>query len=147
VGCVGPTPVRPGPTKELLRMKRHIKYWVDSADHDLDVAESLFENAKYDWCLFIAHLVLEKTMKGLYVKYKKDFPPRTHDLVRLSQIIGLDIDEDTLEFLDSVNTFNISIRYPDEKLRFYKLCTKTFAAENFARIKEIRKWLLQKIHQ
>jgi hypothetical protein len=52
-----------------------------------------------------------------------------------------------MEFLDSVNTFNISTRYPDEKLRFYKLCTKDFAAENFARIKEIRKLILQKIHQ
>jgi HEPN domain-containing protein len=85
-------------------------------------------------------------MKVLYVKYKEDFPPRTHDLVRLSQIIGLEMDEDTLEFLDSVNTFNISTRYPDQKLRFYNLCTKDFAAENFARIKEIRKWLLQKIY-
>lgn len=128
-------------------MNKHVKYWINSADHDLDVAESLLENAKYDWCLFIAHLVLEKTMKGLYVKCKEDFPPRTHDLVRLSQIIGLEMDEDTLEFLDSVNTFHISTRYPDEKLRFYKLCTKDFAAENFARIKEIRKWLLQKIYQ
>ncbi|MFO7932169.1 MAG: HEPN domain-containing protein [Thermodesulfobacteriota bacterium] len=86
-------------------------------------------------------------MKGLYVKYKEDFPPRTHDLVRLIEFVDLEMDENTLEFLDSVNTFNISTRYPDEKLRFYKLCTKDFAVENFARIKEIRKWLLQKIYQ
>lgn len=125
---------------------KHIKYWVDSASHDLEVAESLFENAKYDWCLFIAHLVLEKTMKALYVQSKNDFPPRTHDLIRLSEIIGLDMDEDTMEFLDSVNTFNISTRYPDEKLRFYKLCTSDFATENFNRIKEIRNWLLKKIY-
>jgi len=70
-------------------MHKHIKYWIDSAEHDLDVAESLFANAKYDWCLFIAHLVLEKTMKALYVKHKNDFPPRTHDLVRLSKYVDL----------------------------------------------------------
>jgi len=29
-------------------MDRHVKYWIDSADHDMDVAESLFQNAKYD---------------------------------------------------------------------------------------------------
>lgn len=126
-------------------MDRHVKYWIDSADHDMDVAESLFQNAKYDWCLFIAHLVLEKTLKALYVKYKNDFPPRTHDLLRLIEMIGLDLDDKTMEFLDSVNTFSISTRYPDEKLKFYKLCTRDFAAVNFARIKEIRKWLLQKI--
>ena len=43
-------------------MKKHVAYWVDSADHDLEVAESLFKNEKYDWCLFIAHLVLEKML-------------------------------------------------------------------------------------
>ena len=127
-------------------MNKYIQYWLDSADHDLDVAESLFENAKYDWCLFIAHLVLEKTLKAFYVKYQNDFPPRTHDLVRLSEFVDLEIDEETRDFLDSVNTFNISTRYPDEKLRFYNLCTRDFAADNFARIKVIRRWLLQKIH-
>ncbi|MBN1905826.1 MAG: HEPN domain-containing protein [Deltaproteobacteria bacterium] len=126
---------------------KYIKYWIGSAEHDFEVAESLFENARYDWCLFIAHLVLEKIMKALYVQHVNDFPPRTHDLIRISEMIGLDINEDTMEFLDSVNTFNISTRYPDEKLRFYKLCTKEFAEENFNRIKEIRDWLLKKICQ
>jgi HEPN domain-containing protein len=35
---------------------RQIGYWVDSAAHDLDVAETLFKSGKYDWCLFIAYL-------------------------------------------------------------------------------------------
>ena len=43
---------------------RQIEYWVDSAVHDLDVAETLFKSGKYDWCLFIAHLVLEKMHIG-----------------------------------------------------------------------------------
>jgi len=127
-------------------MKRHVRYWIDSAEHDLEVAESLFENEKYDWCLFIAHLVLEKTLKSCYIKYKDDFPPRTPDLVKLADAAGLELEEETLEFLDSVNTFNISARYPDEKFRFYTLCTMDFTAENFTRIKEIRKCLLKKIY-
>ncbi len=40
-----------------------IKYWLKIAAHDLDVAAALFAARKYDWCLFIAHLVLEKTLK------------------------------------------------------------------------------------
>ncbi len=40
---------------------RQINYWTESAKHDLDVAETLFDSGKYDRCLFIAHLVLEKT--------------------------------------------------------------------------------------
>jgi HEPN domain-containing protein len=128
-------------------MNKQVAYWINSAEHDFEVAEALFVAEKYDWCLFIAHLVLEKILKGCYVKCKGQFPPRTHDLVRLVDMAGIEMDEATIEFLDAVNTFNISTRYPDEKLKFYKLCTKEFASENFLRIKELRKWLLQKIYR
>ena len=127
-------------------MNKHVAYWVDSADHDLDVAESLFKNGKYDWCLFIAHLVLEKILKGCYYKNKNDYPPRSHDLVKLADIAGLKMEEEWTEFLESVNTFNMSVRYPDEKFKFYRMCTKEFAEQNFLRIKELRLWLLQQIY-
>lgn len=124
---------------------RQIAYWINSANHDLDVAETLFQSGKYDWCLFIAHLVLEKILKAFYVKNTGKLPPRIHDLVRMVNMAAIEFDEDTLEFMDAVNTFNISIRYPDEKLKFYKMCTREFTEEHFHRIKEIYKWLLQKI--
>jgi len=127
-------------------MEKHVRYWLESAEHDLDVAESLYANKKYDWCLFLGHLVLEKILKAFYVKYNEELPPRTHDLVRLADMVGLDLEDEPLEFLDTVNTFNISTRYPDEKFKFYKLCTLEFTQENFTRIKEMREWLLKKIY-
>ncbi len=126
-------------------MKRQVIYWVNSAKHDLHVAETLFQNEKYDWYLFIAHLVLEKALKAYYAKNIKTFPPRTHDLVRLVTMAGLNLDEETLDFLDTVNSFNISTRYPDEKFKFYKMCTREFTTENFLRIKEIYQWVLNMI--
>jgi len=130
--------------KDLIRL-RQIDYWIDSANHDLDVSETLFHSGKYDWCLFIAHLVLEKILKAFYVKNIGKLPPRIHDLVRMASMAEIEFDEDTLEFMDAVNTFNISTRYPDEKLKFYKICTHEFTEEHFQRIKEIYKCLLQKI--
>ena len=130
--------------KNLVRHRR-IDYWINSASHDLDVSETLFKNGKYDWCLFIAHLVLEKMLKAFYVKNIGELPPRIHDLVRMANMAKIEFDEDTLEFMDAVNTFNISTRYPDEKLTFYKMCTREFTEEHFQRIKEIYKCLLQKI--
>jgi HEPN domain-containing protein len=47
-----------------MKIDEHIKYWLNSADHDLDTAESLFSTGKYDWCLFLGHLVLEKGLKA-----------------------------------------------------------------------------------
>ena len=130
--------------KNPNRLKQ-ITYWINSANHDFDVSETLFKNGKYDWCLFIAHLVLEKILKAFYVKNIGKLPPRTHDLVRMANMAKVEFDEDTLEFLDAVNTFNISTRYPDEKLKFYKMCTREFTEKHFQHIKEISKCLLQKI--
>ena len=131
---------------KAVRLK-HIDYWLNSASHDLDAAETLFQNEKYDWCLFIAHLVLEKALKAFYIKNTGELPPRIHDLVRMVDMANIEFEEDTLEFMDAVNTFNISTRYPDEKLKFYKMCTREFTEENFCRIKEIYKCLQQKIKQ
>lgn len=94
---------------------------------------------------FRGHLVLEKSLKACYAKNIGEFPPRIHDLVRLADLAGIEFDDETLEFLDAVNTFNISTRYPDEKLRFYKMCTHDFVEENFLRIKDIQRWLLKEI--
>lgn len=95
--------------KDLIKTKQ-VEYWLDSAKHDLDVSETLFRSGKYDWCLFIAHLVLEKTLKAIYVKNVGKFPPRIHDLLRMANLAKVEFNEDTLEFLDAVNTFNLSTR-------------------------------------
>jgi HEPN domain-containing protein len=50
-----------------MTKQEHIDYWLKSAEHDLKTAQSLFKSGKYDWCLFIGHLVLEKTLKALFV--------------------------------------------------------------------------------
>jgi len=125
--------------------KSHVEYWVQSARHDLDVAETLFQAKKYDWCLFISHLVLEKVLNALYAKTTDELPPRMHDLVRLADLAGIKLDDDSLEFLDGVNSFNISVRYPDEKLKFHQTCTHEFTKITFSRIKEIYQWLLRQI--
>ena len=93
----------------------------------------------------ISHLVLEKMFKALYVQNIGKMAPRIHDLVRMADMAGIEFKEETLEFLDAVNTFNISTRCPDEKLKFYKLCTVEFTEKHFNQIKEIYKCLLQKI--
>jgi len=129
-----------------MGIKEQTSYWLNSARHDLEVAESLFKAKKFDWCLFVGHLVLEKVLKACYVNTKQHFPPKIHDLVRLAFLAGVELDDETLDFLDSVNTFNIATRYPDEKFKFYKVCTYEFTAYNFERIKEVFQWICQRIN-
>jgi len=131
-------------TKQGRKMKKkeHIDYWLKSAQHDLEVAETLFSTGKYDWCLFIGHLVLEKTLKALFVKKYNKFPPKIHNLVRLAELCNLKLTDEQKIFLDKVNDFNIEVRYPDYKLEFYKKCTKEFTLQYFEKIKEYYKWFI-----
>ncbi|MEW5693227.1 MAG: HEPN domain-containing protein [Candidatus Hydrogenedentota bacterium] len=125
--------------------KEEIEYWLKSAEHDLETAESLFEKERYDWCLFLAHLVLEKILKAFYVRDNSKMPPLLHKLDVLAENTKLIFSKKDLEFLKKVNEFNIQTRYPDKKFTFYKLCNKKFTKEYFERIKRIYQWLLSEI--
>lgn len=125
-----------------MKVEEHYKYWIENAEHDLTVATSLFESKKFDWCLFLAHLVLEKALKALYVK--KDIsliPPKIHNLNRLAELIDIKLSDNQILLYDRVNDFNIEVRYPQYKNEFYKTCTEDFAKEYLGKIKQEFLWL------
>lgn len=129
-----------------MNVEEHMNYWLDSAKNDLGAAEQLFSSAKYDWCLFIGHLVIEKTLKAYFV-YKNDnkIPPKTHNLLKLAEESNLTLTEKQKLFLDEVNDFNLEVRYPEYRREFYKLCTEEFTERYFTRIKEFAQWLTSQI--
>jgi len=69
-----------------MNIQEHVKYWLDSAHNDLGAAGQLFLSERYDWCSFIGRLVIEKTLKAVFV-YKNDskIPPKTHNLLKLAE--------------------------------------------------------------
>jgi HEPN domain-containing protein len=92
----------------MLTIKEHIQYWVESAENDLSVADVLFNSGKYDWCLFIGHLVIEKKLKALFVQKNNELtPPKIHNLLKLAQLSDIKLDKEQQLFLEIVNNFNI----------------------------------------
>lgn len=128
-----------------MDVQKRVQYWIDTAEHDLPVAENLVENGHYSWALFIGHLVLEKILKAHYVRDNAEEAPKIHDLVRLAERTKLKLTQEIEEFLFVANTFNIEARYPQDKLKFYKICTKKFTQENFQKIEEVYQWLKSQI--
>ena len=125
-----------------MTKEEHIKYWLKGADDDLSAAESLFDSKKYNWCLFISHLVLEKTLKAIFVlKNDNKVPPKTHNLVKLAELSFIELTDEKRIFLDEVNDFNLETSYPDYKDKFYNKCTKDFTEKYFIKIKELYHWL------
>lgn len=129
-----------------MTKEEHINYWLESAEHDLETSDTLFVAEKYDWSLFIGHLVLEKLLKAIYVKNNENkIPPKLHNLVRLAELSLIEIDEERKILLDKVNDFNLEVRYPEYKNELYKTCTMEFAEENRNHIKELYQWLKSRI--
>ena len=128
---------------EESRMKL-INHWLKTAEDDLKVVDHLFEKGDYTWALFIGHLVLEKVLKGYYVKVVGKQAPYSHSPRYLAQQASLELNEEQKELLRTVTRFNIETRYPSEKSDFYKLCTKDYTEGYLKRIKEFYQWMLEK---
>ena len=120
-------------------------YWKKTAQHDYKTMMGLFKIKRYSDCLFFGHIVLEKILKGLVAKNTSKEAPYIHDLVRLQELAKMQLDKDDLKFLKEVNNFNIRVRYPDYKLRFYKICTKEFTEKRLKRIVKLYKKLCLKL--
>lgn len=130
----------------MLTIKEHIQYWVESAENDLSVADVLFNSGKYDWCLFIGHLVIEKILKALFVQKNCELtPPKIHNLLKLAQLSDIKLDKEQQLFLEIVNNFNIEGRYPEIKNEFYKTANKEFTNIHYSKIKGCYHWLKSQI--
>jgi len=106
-----------------------ILYWKTSANDAFDTSDKLFESKKFDHSLFFVHLSIEKILKALFIQIKQESPLFTHDLVRLAESCELIITEEQNFQLVEISTFNISARYDDYKLKFYKKATEAYSAQ------------------
>ena len=54
--------------EEITDKDKIINYWIESSDNNYQTMENLFSSKDYHWSLFMGHLVIEKLLKGIYVK-------------------------------------------------------------------------------
>jgi len=128
---------------EKFDENRLIEFWLESSEKDYKTMLDLYQTKNNNWALFMGHLVIEKLLKALFVKKVKDYPPLIHDLRRLIELSGIELEPDKRVILDSITRFNIKARYDDYKQNFYLLCTDDFTKEWIEKIKIIRSWIKQ----
>lgn len=118
-----------------------IKYWYESSDDDFDTMIAMFESKKFNWSLFVGHLMIEKLLKALYVKTNNDYPPFIHNLLRLAEKCDLELTDEQKLFLVTVTAFSINARYDDYKMSFQKKCTPEFTTIWIEKLKTGRQWI------
>lgn len=128
-----------------MENKDRVDFWLNAAKKDESVMKVLFANKKYADSLFYGHLVLEKTLKAVYIQKIQGPPPFIHDLLLLARKSQLNVDDNFAKKLEIITGFNINGRYDDYKSTFYNVATKKYALEYVEVIKSIKIWLLKQI--
>ena len=128
----------------MMTKEEHIRYWVDTAERDWIAAENMYMTKDYMHSLFWAHLVLEKLAKAHWVKNNQDdIPPKIHNIVSLLEQSNVDLGDETMDFLEGFNRFQLSGRYPDYQNNIYTMCTKEYTFEQLEKVKEVRQCLIE----
>lgn len=100
--------------EQKMPLPKNIANWIESSDYDIKTADHMFATKRYVYVLFMCHLATEKMIKALYEATHGKIPPKTHNLVALLNTIELDIPEEQLETIESLNDISIVTRYPED---------------------------------
>jgi len=130
-----------------MRSDEEINYWLGIAKDDLRVAGHLIESNDRLHALFFCHLAIEKMLKALFVKVNGGSPPPIHNLPRLAMESKLALSEEDLEFLNELLRFNIEARYPKDRVKIRKTCTKKYSMEILQKVKKWRRRLTAEIRK
>lgn len=118
--------------------------WIESAEHDLMVADTLFAAGHYSWSSFACQQAIEKLLKAGYVHTRRKIPPHLHKLERLSAIIKVDPPEEHINNLIEIDQCYTSTRYPGYK---HNVCARTReeSEDILNKARKTYKWLKQEL--
>jgi len=92
-------------------MRKEVDDWYTQAMADLKTAKNCLKSGDYYASAFFSQQAAEKALKALYIKEKKELPPRTHSLIRIGQ--ALDAPADITPALRDLSPEYIITRYPN----------------------------------
>ena len=130
----------------MMTKEEHIVYWKSSAEENWETAVFLKTGHQNLFSLFAFHLVVEKLLKAHWVKDNiPNSPPRIHDLPELFKQTELELTFDQVDYLNTINGWNIEGRYPDYKRKVNQLATDFYLDFHFHKLAELKKCLLERL--
>ena len=115
--------------------------WLKQADYDMDTADAMFSSGRYFYAVFMCHLSIEKSLKGLYSKKLNEVPPKTHNLIYFLNKIGKKPDQELEKFITKLNTASVATRYPDDLAKIQSAYTEEITKEMIEKSKDVLKWV------
>lgn len=91
-------------------MEKIVSNWIKQAESDLDSARYNLKGKKFDVAAYLCQQVIEKGLKALYLKQKKELW-KTHDLVKLATLVKAP--PEIVKICNDLNPIYVEDRYPD----------------------------------
>jgi HEPN domain-containing protein len=98
----------------MEQQQLNYKEWFFQSDYDLETAQQMLLSGRNIYCIFMCHLSLEKTLKGLFIKRTNKIPPKIHNLNYFVNKINLIWSNDYQVFLKKMDSLSIVTRYPED---------------------------------
>lgn len=111
--------------------------WLTQADYDYQTVEYMFAGDRYAYTVFMAHLAIEKALKGIYQKKFNAIPPRTHSLVYFVNKNGITPPEEIGKFLVKLDQASVATRYPEDLIKLQTVYTQNIAKEMLAQTRTL----------
>lgn len=101
-----------------MTKEESFKHWQQRAWSELDIARSLLNQQRDDFCagaLFHCSLSLELALKARYIEKFGKSAPFTHDLVELATLLKEHWNEEQLTALEHLSEYAVLTRYADNR--------------------------------
>ncbi len=122
-----------------------IEGWIEKSDYDLDTARAMMATGRYLYVLFCCQQTLEKALKALVAKKTHEFPPRLHSLMRLAELLDLEMTEDQSLLFRDLSVYYIQTRYSETMRQLSEKITKSVAQEFLDKTEEAHRWICSMI--
>ncbi len=122
-------------------MDKKVSEWLKQADYDFDTAKYMLSGGRYFYAVFMAHLSIEKALKGLYQYKLKETPPKTHNLLYLLNKLDVNPEKNMGKFIARLNEANIATRYPEDMDVLSRNYTEEITKRIVSQTEETLRWI------
>jgi len=130
-------------------MKESVKYWIEMADYDIDVAKAMLQTGKYLYVGFMCHQTIEKALKAMIARDCADdeIPPKIHNLQKLSEKANLfdNMSDEQKNTIAQLNPLNVEARYPEYKNRIAENLSDTLCQKLISEAEELLCWIKKQL--
>ena len=119
-------------------MREDVAEWLQVADHDIRGAESLLRDGLWPGAAYFCQQAAEKLLKAAVTEREME-PPKTHDLVELADLAGIELTDEQRTFLTRLSDHAVRSRYPGAEYN------EAEVRELFVETKRFFEWLRAKL--